>query len=158
MMWSKCSQNWKVKVAPEIVNKDLFRGNASRIAGNARVPFTFTRRTRFLDLSKNHKRYCYRQVEQRAEVISLRQEMQTRLATNSNEMNYTRFTWKTLFSGKNHGNRIFHYEKGQNTNGVIEPDLVQTCAETTISTQHIKPQHVDIYPPLKLPKLLCCPL
>ena len=63
MMWSKCSQNWKVKVAPEIVNKDLFRGNASRIAGNARVPFTFTRRTRFLDLSKNHKRYCYRQVE-----------------------------------------------------------------------------------------------
>ena len=63
MIWIKCSQYWKVKVAPEIVNKDLFRGNASRIAGNARVPFTFTRRTRFLDLSKNHKRYCYRQVE-----------------------------------------------------------------------------------------------
>ena len=41
-------------------------------------------------------------------VISLRKKMQTILATNSNEMNNARFTWKTLFSGKNHGNRIFH--------------------------------------------------
>ena len=49
------------------------------------------------------------------EVLSLRQEIQTNLATNRNEMNNTRFTWKTLFSGKNHGNRIFHYEKTQNT-------------------------------------------
>ena len=38
-----------------------------------------------------------------------------KLSHNRNEMNNTRFTWKTLFSGKNHGNRIFHYEKTQNT-------------------------------------------
>ena len=38
---------------------------------------------------------------------------------------------------------------------MIEPDLVWACTETTISAERIKPQHVDIYPPLKLPKLLC---
>ena len=34
-------------------------------------------------------------------MLSLRRKLQTNLTTNRNEMNGTRFTWKTLISGKN---------------------------------------------------------
>ena len=91
------------------------------------------------------------------EVLSLRRKLQTNLTTNINEMNSTRFMWKTLISGKNQGNvhNISQWEKTKYNHGMIEPDLVWACTETTIWPERIKPQHVDIYPPLKLPKLLC---
>ena len=53
-------------------------------------------------------------------------------------MKNTRFTWKTLISGKNHGNRKFHYEQLRNTIRTIKPDLVWECAETTISADRIQ--------------------
>ena len=54
------------------------------------------------------------------------------------KMKNTRFTWKTLISGKNHGNRKFHYEQLRNTIRTIKPDLVWECAETTISAERIQ--------------------
>jgi hypothetical protein len=40
---------------------------------------------------------------------------------------------------KNHGTK-FHYERKTKYNhGMIEPDLVWACAETTISAESIKP-------------------
>ena len=62
------------------------------------------------------------------------------------KMKNTRFTWKTLISGKNHGNRKFHYEKiAEYNHRTIKPDLVWECAETTISAKRIQPYHTDVY-------------
>ena len=78
-------------------------------------PWRILARTNLCGQAVERSKKAGEETERCSEVLSLRQEIQTNLATNRNEMNNTRFTWKTLILGKNHGNIIFNYEKRQNT-------------------------------------------
>ena len=68
---------------------------------------------------------------------------------------HTIYVENPVFREKPREQNISLWEKTKYNHGMIKPDLVWACTETTIWPERIKPQHVDIYPPLKLPKLLC---
>jgi hypothetical protein len=66
-------------------------------------------------------------------------EVNDKLNNNTNEMNGTRFMWKTLSQDKKSRDKKFHYEKKTKYNyRMIEPDLVWACTKTTISAKSIK--------------------